>query len=321
MSKQLEPHFRSSLFPVDYEVDLELDVAEGEEAGTSTKRSIGAIFVDAGILTQEQAYAVMEVQREKKIRFGEAAVQMGLISEGDIRYALSFQYQYNYLPKASGKHINEELIAAYNPFGHEVDLLRAIRSQLMLRWFDKSEGRSVLSVLSAGRAEGASYLAANLAIVFAQMGEKTLLIDADMRAPRQHSMFELNNQLGFSSLLAGRSDVASVIQTIPFMQNLHVIPAGPVPPNPLELLNRDNLAELMQWAGETYDIVLVDNASLSSGADGLIIAGHTRAALTVACTNQTRSKAFLEMIEELKRSQIGIVGSVLNNPPLIDVTK
>jgi receptor protein-tyrosine kinase len=191
----------------------------------------------------------------------------------------------------------------------------------MLRWFDKLEGRSMLSVLSAGRAEGASYLTANLAIVFAQMGEKTLLIDADMRAPRQHSMFELNNQLGFSSLLAGRSDVASALQTIPFIQNLQVIPAGPVPPNPLELLNRDNLGELMQWAGKTYDIVLVDNASLSSGADGLIIAGHTGAALTVARTNQTRTKAYQEMIEELKRSQIGIVGSVLNNPPLIDVTK
>ncbi len=321
MSKQQEPQFHSSLFPSDIELDLELELVEGPADSTSIKRSIGAIFVDAGILTQEQAYKVMEVQREKKIRFGEAAVQMGLISEGDIRYALSFQYQYNYLPKASGKSINEELIAAYNPFGHEVDQLRAIRSQLMLRWFDKSEGRSMLSVLSAGRAEGASYLAANLAIVFAQMGEKTLLIDADMRAPRQHSMFELNNQLGFSSLLAGRSDVASALQTISFIQNLQVIPAGPVPPNPLELLNRDNLGELMQWAGETYDIVLVDNASLSSGADGLIIAGHTGAALTVARTHQTRSKAFHEMLEEIKRSQIGIVGSVLNNPPLIDVAK
>lgn len=320
MSKQQEPQFHSSLFPADIEVDLELDVDESAN-NTSIKRSIGAIFVDAGILTQEDAYKVMEVQREKKIRFGEAAVEMGLISEGDIRYALSFQYQYNYLPKASGKQINEELIAAYNPFGHEVDQLRAIRSQLMLRWFDKLEGRSMLSVLSAGRAEGASYLAANLAIVFAQMGEKTLLIDADMRAPRQHSMFELNNQLGFSSLLAGRSDVASALQTIPFIQNLQVIPAGPVPPNPLELLNRDNLGELMRWAGSTYDIVLVDNASLSSGADGLIIAGHTGAALTVARTNQTRTKEYHEMIEELKRSQIGIVGSVLNNPPLIDVTK
>jgi receptor protein-tyrosine kinase len=321
MSKQQEPQFHSSLFPADIDVDLEIELADGDTESTGIKRSIGAIFVDAGILTQEDAYKVMELQREKKIRFGEAAVEMGLVSEGDIRYALSFQYQYNYLPKASGKKINEELIAAYNPFGHEVDQLRAIRSQLMLRWFDKLEGRSMLSILRSGRAEGSTYLAANLAIVFAQMGEKTLLIDADMRAPRLHSLFELNNQTGFSSLLAGRSDVASALQTISFIQNLQVIPAGPVPPNPLELLNRDNLGELMQWAGSTYDIVLVDNASLANGADGLIIAGHTGAALTVARTHQTRTKAFTDMVEELKRSQISIVGSVLNNPPLIDVTK
>lgn len=320
MSKRREPQFSSSLFPVETDLDLELDL-EAEQLNSSNKRSIGAIFVDAGILSQEDAYKVMELQREKKIRFGEAAVEMGLVSEGDIRYALSFQYQYNYLPRASGKRINEELVAAYNPFGHDVDQLRAVRSQLMLRWFDKSEGRSMLSVLGSGRAEGTSYLAANLAIVFAQMGEKTLLIDANMRSPRQHALFELNNQRGFSSLLAGRSDVASALETISFIQNLQVIPAGPIPPNPLELLNRDNLHELMQWAGESYDIVLVDNAALSTGADGLIIASHTGAALTVARTHQTRSKAFHDMVDELKRSGIGIVGSVLNNPPLIDVAK
>ncbi|MFY8043907.1 MAG: chain length determinant protein tyrosine kinase EpsG, partial [Rhodoferax sp.] len=85
--------------------------------------------------------------------------------------------------------------------------LRAIRSQLKLRWFDQAQGHAMLAIVGAGRAEGGSYLAANLAIVFAQMGERTLLIDADMRAPRQHTLFNLNNQLGFSSLLAGRAAV------------------------------------------------------------------------------------------------------------------
>jgi capsular exopolysaccharide synthesis family protein len=151
------------------------------------------------------------------------------------------------------------------------------------------------------------------------MGENTLLIDADMRTPRQHTLFELNNQLGFSSLLAGRSDVASALHTIQFIPKLQVLTAGPIPPNPLELLNRDNLTELFDWAGKTYDIVLIDTSSASAGADAMIIADKAGAAMTVARANHTKLSAYQELIAELKRSSINVVGSVLNNPPLIDI--
>ncbi len=310
--------FHSSLFPNDVDIDLE-DPTEGPAGRSSTKRSIGAILVDAGVLSIENAHRVIELQREKKIRFGEAAIELGLISEGDIRYALSYQYQYSYLPRSSGKHTNVELVAAYKPFSHEVDQLRAIRSQLMLRWYDKALNHAMLAIVGAGRAEGGSYLAANLAIVFAQMGERTLLIDADMRAPRQHVLFQLNNQLGFSSLLAGRSDVASAVMRIPYIENLDVLPAGPTPPNPLELLNRPTMAELFQYVRSAYDIVLIDTSSLRSGSDAMIVAARAGAALAVARANETKVTAFGELIAELKRSGIRVVGSVLNKPPLIDV--
>lgn len=315
-----EEHFHSSLFPS--ELDVDLDVSLDSPAGQpGNKRSIGAILVDAGVLTIENAYRIIELQREKKIRFGEAAQALGLISEGDIRYALSYQYKYSYLPRSSGKLTNEELVAAYKPFSHEVDQLRAIRSQLMLRWFSKEQDHGMLAILGAGRAEGGSYLAANLAIVFAQMGERTLLIDADMRAPRQHALFQLNNQLGFSSLLAGRSDLASAVMRISYIENLDVLPAGPKPPNPQELLNRPTLNELFQYVRKAYDIVLIDTSSLSSGADALIVAAKAGAALAVARANETKLTAYTEMISELKRSNINVVGSVLNNPPLIDVSQ
>jgi len=315
-----EEHFHSSLFPSELDIDLD-DDANGPTSRNSPKRSIGTILVDAGVISKDDAYRVIEYQREKKIRFGEAAIQMGLISEGDIRYALSYQYEYAYLPRSSGRVTNPELVAAYMPFSHEVDQLRSIRSQLKLRWFDRSQGHAMLAVVGAGRAEGGSYLAANLAIVFAQMGENTLLIDADMRTPRQHVLFQLNNQLGFSSLLAGRSDVASALHTIPFIPKLQVLPAGPIPPNPLELLNRDNLAELFQWAGKTYDIVLIDTSSLSAGADAMIVAAKAGAALAVARANETKISAYTDLIADLKRSSINVVGSVLNDPPLIDVAE
>jgi protein-tyrosine kinase len=314
-----EKHLRSSsLFPSKPFVDPGISL-NGSDRQPGTKRSIGEILVNAGVLTFEDTYRIVALQREKKIRFGEAAQALRLISEGDIRYALSYQYNYSYLPSSSRKLTNEELVAAYQPFSHEVDQLRAIRSQLMLQWLGKKKDDAVLAILSSGRAEGSSYLAANLAIVFAQMGERTLLIDADMRAPRQHSLFQLNNQLGFSSLLAGRSDLASVVMRISYIDNLDVLPAGPKPPNPQELLNRPTLNELFQYVRKTYDIVLIDTSSISSGADALIVGTKAGAALVVARANETKLTTFSQMIAELKRSQINVVGSVLNDPPLIDV--
>ena len=312
-----DSQFPSSLFPGERDIDL----GEDDPARNTTKRTIGAILVDDGFITMDDASRVMELQREQKIRFGEAAVKLGLISEGDLRDALSYQYQYQYayLLRANGKHTSNELVAAHKPFSPEVDQLRSIRSQLMLRWFDKSPGPAMLAIVGAGRAQGTTYLAANLAVVFAQLGEKTLLIDADMHTPRQHALFQLNNQLGFSSLLAGRSDVASALHTISFMPNLDVIPAGPIPPNPQELLNRDNLAELLDWAGKTYGIVLIDTPSMFTRVDSTLLASRAGAALAVARANETKISAFKGLIEELKRANINVVGSVMNSLPLIDV--
>lgn len=312
-----EPTFgHSSLFPS--EADLAMDASGALAGRTKTKRHLGAILVDAGVISKDDALRVLDLQRKKKLRFGEAAIMLGLISEADIRYALSYQYEYAYLPRNSGQITSQELIAAYMPFCKEVDQIREIRSQLKLRWFDHTD-RAVLTVIGAGRAEGGSYLAANLAIVFAQMGESTLLIDADMHHPKQHTLFQLNNQQGFSSLLAGRSAVASALHHINFMPQLDVITAGPIPPNPQELLNRANLGELLDWAGKTYDIVLLDTASLAVGADAVMLAAKAGAAMVVARANETKVSAFHAMVNELQLSNVNVVGAVLNDPPLIDI--
>lgn len=314
------------------ETPLIVDAPNGDEGAglptvsaratrSSTDRSVGVILVDSGVLSIEDAQRVIDLQRQKKIPFGEAAISLGLVSEADLRDALSHQYQYSYVSRASQAQINPELVAAYQPFSHEVEQFRAIRSQLMLRWFDKELGHAMLAVLAADREDGGSYLAANLAIVFAQMGERTLLIDADMRAARQHQLFGLNNQLGFSSLLAGRARVEEVVSQIGFIDNLAVLPAGPLPPNPQELLNRPTLANLLEWASVAYDIVLIDTSSLAEGADAMMVAAKAGAAIAVARTNSTRLAAFKGMIGDLKRSGINVVGSVLNDPPLVDVAR
>ena len=280
-------------------------------------RTLGAILIDGGQLSPEDAERVLQYQKQHNLRFGEAAVRLGLISEADIQFALSRQFAYAYLRKTPGESrpLSDDLVAAYQPFNARVEQLRAIRSQLMLRWFDRAEERQVLTVVGTERGEGRSYLAANLAIVFSQLGERTLLVDADMREPRQHFLFHLENQIGFSTLLAGRSREEAIVR-IPDLAGLSVLPAGPTPPNPLELLNRLNFDEFMIQVKGAYDVIIVDTPAMSTGEDAAMIAVRTGAALAVARSGSTRVAAFTDLVQGLSDAGVAVVGSVLNEVPL-----
>lgn len=278
-------------------------------------RSIGAILMDSGALTPEDAERVLLLQKEQGLRFGEAAIRLGLLSEADIQYALSRQFSYAYLRTVGDKKpLSDELVAAYQPFSPRVEELRAIRSQLMLRWFDKTEQRQVLTVVGTERNEGRSHLAANLAVVFSQLGERTLLIDADMRCPRQHELFLLQNKVGLSTVLSGRSRDEAIIR-ITDLAGLYVLPAGPIPPNPLELLSRLNFDEFLIHVRATFDVVIIDTPALSTGEDGAMVAVRTGAALAVARSARTRVRAFNDMVQGLMNAGVAVVGSVLNDVP------
>ena len=285
-------------------------------AAPRATRTLGAILVDSGQLTAEDAERVLHYQKQHRLRFGEAAVRLGLMNEADIQFALSRQFAYAYLRKLPGdtRSLSDELVAAYQPFSSRVEQLRAIRSQLMLRWFDRAEERQVLTIVGAERGEGRTYLAANLAVVFAQLGERTLLVDADMRTPRQHFVFSLENRIGLSTLLAGRLREEAVVR-IPDLAGLSILPAGPTPPNPLELLNRLNLEEFMLGVRGIYDVVIVDTPAMSMGEDAAMIAVKTGAALAVARSGATHVAAFTDMVQGLTDAGVAIVGSVLNEVP------
>jgi protein-tyrosine kinase len=278
-------------------------------------RSIGAILMDSGVLTPEDAERILLFQKEHDIRFGEAAIRLGLLTEADIQYALSRQFSYAYLRASTEKKsLSEELVAAYQPFSPRVEQLRAIRSQLMLRWFDKTEQRQVLTIVGTDPGVGRSYLAANLAIIFSQLGERTLLIDADMRNPRQHELFLLQNKVGLSTVLAGRSRDEAIIR-ITDLAGLYVLPSGPIPPNPLELLSKMNLDEFLIHARASFDVVIIDTPSLSIGEDAAMIAARTGSVLAVARSGSTRVHAFNDMVQGLTESGVAVVGSVLNDVP------
>ena len=127
----------------------------------------------------------------------------------------------------------------------------------MLRWFDAETERKALAIVSPSHGEGRSFIAANLAIVFSQLGERTLLVDADLRTPCQHELFKLGNTPGLSGLLAGSSNHHAVLR-VPSLPGLSVLPAGAVPPNPQELLGRPAFVEAVYTLSRDFDVIIID---------------------------------------------------------------
>jgi len=273
-------------------------------------RPIGAILMDEGKLTPSDAEQVLSRQRELGWRFGEAAIELNLITDSDLRQALAKQYEFPYL--ASGPDgVSKELVAAWNPFHPTVEELRVVRTQLLMRWFNPEAGRRTLAITSACAREGRSFIAANLAVVFSQLGQRTLLIDADFRSPRQQSIFNIPDRFGLSSALSGRADLAAALP-VSGLTGLSVLPAGPVPPNPLELLSRASFAALLAKAQAEYDTILIDTPALTEYADAQCVAFRTSDALLVTRENYTRMAQAEGAARALSDASARIVGTLMN---------
>ncbi len=283
-------------------------------AATGNARSIGDILVATGRLSAEDAKRILERQKQDQLPFGEAAIALRVLTKDDIDFALSKQFDYAYLPEAD-RSLSPDLVAAYKPFSKVSENLRAVRSQLMLRWFNGEPMRKVLAVVSPGKAEGRSFVAANLAIVFAQQGQRTLLIDGDLRAKPdagQHALFKLGRGAGLSGILADRASLEAA-QLIPGMPGLAVLPAGAEPPNPQELLGRASFGQLLMTAVYEFDVILIDTPSGGDYADGEIIAARTGAALMVTRKNQSLVPSATQLARRLQDGGVALVGSVLND--------
>lgn len=288
-----------------------LSIPGSNVAARTSGRSIGAVLIDAGKLRPEDAEPILRLQREKGLRFGDAGIELGLITQADIDFALSRQFDYPYLQRGESE-VSEEVVAAYDPFSPQVETLRALRAQLMLRWFDHDAAHSALAIVSASRNEGRSYIAANLAVVFSQLGERTLLIDADLRNARQHLLFGVDNRVGLSAVLSGRAGLEAV-QRIPGLLGLSVLPAGTLPPNPQELLARSAFAQLLEQLAPHFDVVLLDSPPAAETADAQTLAVRAGAALVVVRNNSSRTRRVRGVSDSVVQAKAIVVGAVLND--------
>jgi protein-tyrosine kinase len=273
-------------------------------------RAFGAILIEQGRLSPDDAEEIQRYAAAHGMRFGDAAIRLKLLTQQDIDFALAQQFNYPVLARGGVNGVADDVVAAYMPQSESVEPLRALRSQLTLRWFNDSTHKA-LAITSPGRGEGRSWLAANLATVFAQIGERTLLIDADMRNPRQHALFNLNNSVGLSALLTGRAGKETACRVHPQLR-LFVLPSGILPPNPQELLGRPVFDLVLERFTDQFDVIIIDTPAAAESADAQIVANRAGAALMVARRDCTIHSQLAATMQSLTETRVNVVGSVLN---------
>lgn len=282
-----------------------------KQAFAQDDRTIGAVLIKAGRLRVRDAKRILRLQRQKKVLFGEAGIELGVLTRDDIDFALSRQFDFPYLRRGESA-VSDEVVTAYATSTPQAEALRTLRSQLMARWYDTAPASKAVAIVSAERKDGRSFIAANLAVVFSQLGQRTLLIDADMRNPCQHLLFGVDNRVGLSAVLSGRAE-AECVQRIPSLANLSVLPAGALPPNPQELLARPLFSQLLEHMSALVDVILLDSPAAGETSDAQTIALRAGAALIVARKNAARSWQVQAVSDSVTRVKVTIVGAVLNS--------
>lgn len=189
---------------------------------------------------------------------------------------------------------------------------RAIRTNLM---FALAAQKSNIVVFSSSiPAEGKSTTSSNLAIIMAQTGSKVLLIDADLRKPVQHSIFQVSNRMGLSTVLAKMKTVDEVVHK-EVSSCLDLITSGPIPPNPSELLGCENMDAFLQEVGGMYDYVFVDMPPIAVVTDAMVLAPKVAGIVLATRQGTTRFDILSRVVSDIKFAGANILGVVFTESP------
>ncbi len=200
------------------------------------------------------------------------------------------------------------LLAFYEPRSSLAEAYRSIRTSLLFS--TRSGAPKVVVFTSPGPGEGKTTSALNVAITFTQTGSKVLLIDTDLRNPSIHRAFGLDNMTGLTNYLAGDAQPIE-ISTHTEVDNLFVIPSGPLPPNPAELLSGEKMAKLLDVAAEKFDYVIMDGPPILGLADALVLANMADGTVVVAEAGVTRQGHLAGAIKRLYSAHANVVGGIL----------
>jgi capsular exopolysaccharide synthesis family protein len=193
-------------------------------------------------------------------------------------------------------------IVHHDPFGDAAESYRTLRTALQ---FGLPQGTKTLLVTSPIAGDGKSTVVSNLAIVLAQAGKRVLVIDADFRAPMQHRLFNVSDLVGFASVLGGSDTIDQAVQHTS-IANLDLLPCGPIPSNPAEMLNDPTFGEHLNDLADKYDLVLLDSPPVTAVADARILAASVDASMLVVRPQSSTRKQ-----TQAARDGLGSVGARL----------
>lgn len=196
------------------------------------------------------------------------------------------------------------------PRSGAAEALRLLRTNLEFAAASGSVGS--LTVTSPGPAEGKSTVTANLGVVMAQANTQTIIIDADLRKPTQHRIFGVPNDKGLTTLLTHPEQDWKAVARKVALPGLWLIPSGPLPPNPSDLVSSDRFEQLLQRIREDVDLVLIDSPPVLSASDSLSVATHTDGVMLVFQSHKTRTDAVRHAAHAIHQGGIRLVGVVLN---------
>lgn len=211
--------------------------------------------------------------------------------------------------------------SGYNPVVHNISntqdksyfpFLEAFRSlNINVRFLGSDTPINSFVISSALHAEGKSTVAAHLAQAAAAMGQKVLLVDADLRLPQINSLFDLPNEPGLSNVISTNLPVSEAIQRSPW-DNLFVLTAGYIPPDPTKLLSSKKLQNIMEQLRHKFDLVIYDTPPLLSLGDSNLVASHTDGIILVVLMDKTDRSVFMHALDRLKLSPTNVLGTVCN---------
>jgi capsular exopolysaccharide synthesis family protein len=212
-------------------------------------------------------------------------------------------------PPAAERSKTVDLINLKDPESLVAEHYRYIRTSLLLA---PEKPPKVMVATSALPQEGKTATTINLAVAFAQLGKKVLIMDADLRRPRLHKVFRIKNTAGISTYLAGRGRIEEIIYRYPGEPNLHVLASGPIPPNPMELVISKGMRELMAALQKHYDFIFIDTPPLMAGADAILLGEQSDGILLVTLGGKTPRKTIEKARDEIAKFNIKLLGVILN---------
>lgn len=204
---------------------------------------------------------------------------------------------------------NIPFLAVDNPADFAVEAVRALRTSLHFAMMESAN--NVLMITGATPDSGKTFVSSTLAAVIAQSDQKVLFIDADLRRGYSHNLFNVSNEHGLSEYLTGKDEIGKVIQSFG-KGGFDVIARGQVPPNPSELLMRNRMRQLLEWANEHYDMVIVDTPPMLAVSDAAVVGRYVGTSLLVARFALNTAKEVALSMQRLEQAGVNIKGAILN---------